>query len=75
MRADQRDYLKAIEAEKKWDDAMAERTRKLIERFNRQFGVEGTPPAEETEESEAPTKDETAAEQPKAKRARKKAAK
>jgi F-type H+-transporting ATPase subunit alpha len=70
MRAEHRDYLEAIETEKKWDDSMAERTRKLVERFNRQFGVEGTP----AEESEEPTQDEPAAEAPKPKRSRKKAA-
>jgi hypothetical protein len=70
MRAEHRDYLEAIETEKKWDDSIAERTRKLVERFNRQFGVEGTP----AEESEEPAQDEPAAEAPKPKRSRKKAA-
>jgi F-type H+-transporting ATPase subunit alpha len=50
LRGEHADYLTAIEKERKWDDAMQERTLRLVEDYNRQFGVEGTP----KRETEAP---------------------
>jgi F-type H+-transporting ATPase subunit alpha len=47
LRAEHADYIEAIEKERKWDDSMVERTREIVEEFNRSFGVEGTPPRPE----------------------------
>jgi F-type H+-transporting ATPase subunit alpha len=43
VRAEHAAYLKTIETDKKWDDALVERTRKMIEDFNRQFGADPSP--------------------------------
>jgi hypothetical protein len=46
IRAERESYLKLIEVDRKWDDSVIATTEKIILDFNRQFGVEGTPPAE-----------------------------
>ena len=41
LRAEEKEYLEAIEKEKRWDDEMAAETEDIIKAFNKQFGVEG----------------------------------
>jgi F-type H+-transporting ATPase subunit alpha len=46
IRSERESYLKLIEVDRRWDESVIATTEKIVLDFNRQFGVEGTPPAE-----------------------------